>query len=363
MADIDTTGDKNFTRKAMKKNFCLFLGALLATSVLAQTTNLPPAPTSPPPPKKAGAKPATKRKTAPAAKPAAKKPSLADELRSIPLVPGPATVIASNVNVRGRSGLLGEVLTRITKGSTVTVIEEITLKHSKENEPSAWAKIASPAGARVYVNASFIDPATKTVKPKKLNLRGGAGENYSVIGTLEKGAAVKEISVKGDWMEIEPPAGAFAFVAAQYLKQEAPAIVAAAPKPAEPAPTPTPVSEPAPVAAPTTEPPATTLTPAPPVTTPAPAPTPATAADEPPPTRIVQHEGLVKGTWSIQAPTRFALVAPDTGKTINYLYTTSTNLDLSRYKGLHIVVTGEEGLDERWKNTPVITIQRIQVVE
>ena len=42
---------------------------------------------------------------------------------------------------------------------------------------------------------------------------------------------------------------------------------------------------------------------------------------------------------------------------------TSTNLDLSRYKGLHIIVTGEEGLDERWKNTPVITIQRIQVLD
>jgi len=26
-------------------------------------------------------------------------------------------------------------------------------------------------------------------------------------------------------------------------------------------------------------------------------------------------------------------------------------------------VTGEEGLDERWRNTPVITIQRIEVVE
>ena len=27
---------------------------------------------------------------------------------------------------------------------------------------------------------------------------------------------------------------------------------------------------------------------------------------------------------------------------------------LSRYKGMHIIVTGEEGLDARWKNTPVI---------
>lgn len=337
----------------MKKNFGLLLGALLTTSLLAQT-----------PPAKPETKPAAKSKAAPAAKPVAKKPSLAEELRTIPLVAGPAAVIASNVNVRGRAGLIGEVLTKITKGSMVTVIEEITLKNSKADEPSAWAKIVLPPGARVFVNATFIDPATKTVKPKKLNLRGGAGENYSVIGTLEKGAAVKELSVKGDWMEIEPPTGAFAFVAAQYLKQEPPAIVVApTPKPAEPAPTPTPVTEPPAVAPVTTEPPAPAPAPAPVVTTPAPAPTPTPEVPEQFTERIVQHEGIVKGTWSIQAPTRFALVDPQSGKTINYLYTSSTNLDLRRYKGLHIIVTGEEGLDKRWRNTPVITIQRIQVLE
>jgi len=334
----------------MKKIGWLMLSAMLTTSLLAQQTTSPPA----------AAKPAAKKKAAPAAaKPVPKKPSPADELRSTPLVAGPATVIASNVNVRGRSGLIGEVITKISKGDAVTVIEEITLKHSKADEPSAWAKIVLPADVHVWVHTSFIDAATKTVKPKKLNLRGGPGENYSVIGTLEKGATVKEVSVKGDWTAIEAPAGAFAFVAAQYLKQEAPAIAVATPKPVEPAPTPATVTEPPPVAPTTTEPPAATPAPAP-----APAPTaPAPAIEEPPPKRIVEHEGIVKGARSIQAPTRFELVNPDTGKTINYLFTPSTNLDLRRYKGMHIVVTGEEGLDERWKNTPVITIQRIVVVE
>jgi len=71
----------------------------------------------------------------------------------------------------------------------------------------------------------------------------------------------------------------------------------------------------------------------------------------------------VRGSFSIQAPSRYELVSPDTKQPINYLYTTSTNLDLSRYKGMHIIVTGEEALDPRWKNTPVITIQRIQVLD
>ena len=41
---------------------------------------------------------------------------------------------------------------------------------------------------------------------------------------------------------------------------------------------------------------------------------------------------------------------------MDYLYTTSTNLSLARYKGLTVLVQGEEELDERWPNTPVLTI-------
>jgi len=86
-------------------------------------------------------------------------------------------------------------------------------------------------------------------------------------------------------------------------------------------------------------------------------------AEEPPQPRIVEHEGVVRGSFSIQAPSKYQLVSPDTKEPIDYLYTTSTNLDLSRYKGMHIIVTGEEALDPRWKNTPVITIQKIEVLD
>ena len=84
--------------------------------------------------------------------------------------------------------------------------------------------------------------------------------------------------------------------------------------------------------------------------------------DGPPPPRIVQREGIVRGMTSIQAPSRFVLISPENKKDIDYLYTTSTNLDLRRYKGLRIVVTGEEAIDDRWGNTPVLTIQSIHQV-
>lgn len=365
----------------MRKNLWLIFAAMISSSLLAQdATNKPApietpapapavtnaAPSAPAPPAKKTPAPAPKKsakKKAAAKQPAKKAPAI--ELASVPLVAGPAVVVASNVNVRGQAKLKSEIVGRVNKGQSVTVLEEIILKKSGPDEPSAWAKILLPTNTYVWINSSFISASNKTVSPKKLNVRGGPGENYSVLGVLKRGDAIKEISTKNDWIQIEPPADAFAFVAAQYLKQEAaPAVVET--KPTEPPPVVASVTEPAVAAPPPTEPPTTS-----PVTTPAvtqavtnaPEPAPEPVAPEPPPKRIVQREGLVRGTFSIQAPTHFELISPETGRIINYLYTTSVNLDLMRYKGMRIVVTGEEGLDERWRNTPVITIQKIQVVE
>ena len=81
------------------------------------------------------------------------------------------------------------------------------------------------------------------------------------------------------------------------------------------------------------------------------------------PPRIVTHEGIVHPVRSIIAPTYYQLDDQVSGREINYLYTTTTNLDISHYKGLHVIVTGEESLAARWKDTPLLTIQRIQVVE
>ena len=78
--------------------------------------------------------------------------------------------------------------------------------------------------------------------------------------------------------------------------------------------------------------------------------------------RVVSHEGVVRAVGSIAAPTKFELYDPATDVNINYLYTTSPNLDLSRYVNMRIIVTGEEGLDARWKDTPLINIQSIQVI-
>jgi uncharacterized protein YgiM (DUF1202 family) len=246
---------------------------------------------------------------------------------TVALVPGPAEVAVKNVNVRGQAGLKGEVVAHLVKGDAVTVLGQINLDKHKAGEPAQWAKIALPTSTHAWVKSSYIDATSKTVLPKKLNLRAGPGENFSVLGVVERGTAVNVITTKGDWMQIDPPGNSYAFVAAMYLKQEVTAT----------APAPTPVPEPQTMAAAPSEPTA-------------------------PPVRVVSHEGVVRAVGSIVAPTKYELYDPATDVNINYLYTTSPTLDLSRYVNMRIIVTGEEGLDARWKDTPIINIQSIQVI-
>jgi uncharacterized protein YgiM (DUF1202 family) len=290
----------------------------------------------------------------------------------VALVAGPAEVTVSNLVVRGQAGLKGEVVTHLLKGDTVTVLSQINLDKHAADEPAQWAKIASPPNTHTWVSAKYIDATNKTVLPKKLNLRAGPGENYSVVGVIERGAPVSEIITKGGWTEIEKPASSYAFVAAMYLKQEAaapvvintapPVVTVPTPAPTPP-PTPTPVPEPQPIVPEHPNVPvAPPVNPPPVVETPAPAPA-AVETTIPPGPRVVTHEGVVRHVASIITPTEYELYDPATDVNINFLYTTATNLNLSRYTGMRISVTGEEGLAAQWPNIPVLTIQKILVLE
>jgi uncharacterized protein YgiM (DUF1202 family) len=341
----------------MKKNGWMILSvALLAVALVARADGQLDATPAPEKPVKK-----TTKKTKPAAEVKPATAALAE--KPIILSPGAATIAGKNINVRGKASFNGEVVTKLQNGDAVTVIEQVILSKPKAGEPSQWAKIVYPSSAHVWVHSSYLN-ADKTVKPKKLNVRTGAGENYSVVGTLTQGTAVKEISTKGNWAEIEAPADAFAFVAATYVHQDAgsatvpPVVVLQAPEA-----TPTTVTTEPIIAATTTE--MTNTNPAV-----EPTPTVVASANVPPPVveevwvpRTVSHEGIVKPTISIQAPTKYGLHSAENGKLINYLYSPTPQLEMSRYAGRHIIVSGQEGLDERWVNTPVLTIQKIYVVK
>ena len=336
----------------MKTNCWLILGMMVAASAIAQdnTNALPPIPapiisptnavSSAPAVVDTNTPPTEPVKQARPAKQKKRKLAAAESARvtepTVTLIPGPAEVDVKNLNVRGQAGLKGEVVAHLNNGDTVTVLGQINLDKHQAGEPAQWAKIALPTSTHIWVNTEFIDSTNKTVLPKKLNLRAGPGENYSVLGVIERGTPVNEITTKGEWMQIEPPTNAYAFVAAMYLKQEASANLAQQFR-----------FRPNRNTAPTTVPEHATdgttsrnrLIDTNSTTT----------------VRVVTHEGVVGPVASIVAPTAYKLYDPETHQTIDYLYTTATNLDFSRYDNMRIIVTGEEWLDERWPNTPMLT--------
>jgi uncharacterized protein YgiM (DUF1202 family) len=305
-----------------------------------------------------------------------------------------ATVKADKVNVRGQATLKSETIVQLNKGEAVTILEEIQSKNPRKGEPKAWAKIQLPANTSVWVFAPLIEANNKTVNVTRVNLRGGPGENFSVLGRLERGAPVKEIRTVNNWMEIETPADAYAFVALDLLEKTA---ATAAVEPAtttqpEAAPVAAPVTpqpEPTPVTVQTVEPEApikvaddhaaatpaeaADQTPAVEVAA-APAPaeptatSPATVAQvepapEPAPVikRVVIREGRVVYSRSVQAPTKFALESLENHRLINYLHTEQIGRNLKAFAGRKVVVTGEELLDARWAYTPILDVEDISI--
>jgi uncharacterized protein YgiM (DUF1202 family) len=364
----------------------------------------------------------------------------------------PATINRNHINIRAAPSVNSEVVTRLQKGDKVTFLDEVPVDKPKKDEPARWAVIKLPQGAKVWVYTGFLDDNHK-VKSPRLNLRAGPGENYSVLGRLERGAEVKEIRRMDDWIEIEPPDTARAYVDATFIDRpqaEAGQAIAEAAKspleqkpvvyepPAKPVaqptvPAPQPQPQPTVVAEapkeqpkveapklavksepdskpPETKPATTTVaeTPTPPpakpeenkpaATTPTPpditkpagevvAPGPVTASsaagpDAPgatrvlPPVgpvvitpqtipvtekRVVRREGQVRSTkFNIQAPTYFELVG-ERGRILNYISGEKGGFKLKDYKGLRVIVTGEEGIDPRYPERPLIELETIEI--
>jgi SH3-like domain-containing protein len=379
-----------------------------------------------------------------------------------------AVVTEGKINVRGQPSLVGEVITQLQKGDEVTVLEEINVENPKPGDPTNWAKIKLPANTPVWVFAPMVKNGAVAVS--RLNLRAGPGENYSVLGRLDRGEPVKEIRTVEQWSEVQAPPSAYAFVDASLIKPTgenalpaaasavaAPGTPAAGskaestadstkeavqnpqvvsqsvpvlPRPGNSVTNPPPVSSSKPVAQTTTPdtsnptsanseldsalapatpvvpPPSTAIAPPaatptnttaiasanpvparqsqPSVQTPSTPPTvlpppggaparplpqslpkiaeaPAAKTELPAPRRIVRREGIIRPTRSIQAPTWYELVHPQTKETIDFLNEEKLGIKLKQYKGQKVVVTGEEGVDPRWPNTPIMEIETLDI--
>ena len=133
-------------------------------------------------------------------------------------LPRMARVKSDRTNVRARPSYDGEVLVTLKRGTGVTVVAEVEGTEGEPGGSRRWAKVQLPAEVAVWVYAPLVDSKGRRVKSDVLKFRAGPGRNYSELGELKRGDPVAEIRRAEDWIQIEPPAQATAFVALSLLE-------------------------------------------------------------------------------------------------------------------------------------------------
>lgn len=129
--------------------------------------------------------------------------SFAEDLRH-------AKVIGDRVNVRVRPEVNSEVVTQLSSGEDVVILES----------NDEWVKIKAPDHSKCWVNNECIDGTT--VKKDLTNLRCGPGMAFPVLVRLENGTKVNIIEVFGEWTRIKPPVEFGVWVNSKYVECEKP---------------------------------------------------------------------------------------------------------------------------------------------
>ena len=136
-----------------------------------------------------------------------------------------ATVTATSLNVRSGAGTSYSVITKLSKGTVVDVIESAS---------NGWKKIKTSGGTTGWASGDYLttgsagnsstDNSTSqtsykaTVNTDSLNMRKGAGTSYSVITKLSKGTVVDVLeSASNGWKKVKTSNGTTGWVSGSYL--------------------------------------------------------------------------------------------------------------------------------------------------
>jgi len=273
-----------------------------------------------------------------------------------------ARVKASKVNLRARPAMSSEVVTQAELDERLRVVSE------REN----WIEVAAPDRSEAWVHGDFVRDGASTTDD--LNVRAGAGINYSVIGMFARGQPVAVRGQFGDWLKVAPSTctvwinrNMVDLVVPQKLAESAPAPVleilspapallppaAAAPQPADASPAPPP---PAPAAA-SAEPP--------PVIQPsldlmAPAPPDLKLVPLEGQGRVVQREGELKqAPFVFGRPSKFRLCRREGTQFATICYVRGNTGQLTSLLHERLIIRGREYWVQGMKH-PVVVLERIE---
>jgi uncharacterized protein YgiM (DUF1202 family) len=292
-------------------------------------------------------------------------------------------VKAPRLNVRAGPGENYSVLARLERGAEVKEIRQM----------GDWMEIEPPDNARGYVDATFIDRASVGAGQEIAEAAKPPLEQKPIVYEPPTGRASVPASpatatptvtntppptvAETPTVVTPPPVITTPSTNPPTVITEAPTVAIETPKeepkpeikPAQPEPTPTPaiitrpageVAGPGPNQPLGNQGPADSDTPKrvlPPVGPAVVTPNTIAVTEK----RIVRREGEVRSTkFNIQAPTFFELVG-ERGTKLNYLSGEKAGFKLKDYKGLRVVVTGEESIDQRYPDRPVLELETIEV--
>jgi len=248
-------------------------------------------------------------------------------------------VTADNVNLRAQPDVQSEVVGQSSEG-------DILIAKSFNEE---WVEIVPEDRLDLWVHSEFVSEGE--VMASELNIRAGAGINYSIVGNLSRGDKVNIRGEFGEWLRIEPPFGSSLWISREFVENVEP----------------TPARERGTATMETAQPPSSTGAASEPAGTPGPggqasAPQQAAASsgaeDEepvvtrPPPDdlalvplegqgRVVQKQGLLKRvSFLTQRPARYRLVRKQRGQQQTVCYLRGNRRQLEALVGQELTVRG-----------------------
>ncbi len=133
---------------------------------------------------------------------------------SVSTVSAKPNITSGSLILRASASTTSSKLTEIPKGSTFTVVQVHT--------DATWLK-ATYSGKTGYVMAKYaiIGGSTAykacTVTASQLNVRSGAGTNYSIIGTLRAGDTLVVTATTGTWYKVQSGSNV-GYIDSQYAR-------------------------------------------------------------------------------------------------------------------------------------------------
>ena len=117
----------------------------------------------------------------------------------------------SSLNVRSGPNLNFEILTKLYKSEQVLVF----------GKKLDWYEIELPVHGACFISKNFVDKEKGMITGKRVNIRAGAGLNYSILGQLNEDDLVEVVDEVNGWCMIRPPKKVRGWVHSDYIEYHA----------------------------------------------------------------------------------------------------------------------------------------------